>query len=258
MLKLADLLVPSAQDVYADLDWEAEAAELRNPALTYPPYYLVPHHGFPNGYFSGWQALSWEFIEHFFGVARVRAPLLPLLAEGAPRRIVDVGAGTGTMALALGQMLPQAQLTLIDLSPYQLAAARRQLALAGLAPRSRVVHAAAEATTLASGSADLVLATLLYHELPPAASLAVAREARRLLAPGGRVIVFDAIQRALPWQWADRAVNAALAGLLREVYWTQYQRTPVWEVYAEAGFATVERRLFVALPWVYQAVIATA
>ena len=100
------------------------------------------------------------------------------------------------------------------------------------------------------------MSTLLLHELPCPQARAVVAEAYRLLAPGGRFVEFDPIQRAVPWPWADRAINALLATLIREVYWREYMSQPVWEVCHDAGFEHVERKLLVAFPWVYQAITA--
>lgn len=257
MLWLADKLVPEAQEVYADLDWDTAARRLTDARVRYPAYYLVPHHGFANGYFSAWQALGWDFVERFFRMDRVRPALLNLLRELHPRRVVELGCGTAGTSLALAQACPEASFTLVDLSPYQLAASERLVARAGLSARVQIQHAAAEETFLPDASADLVVAPLLFHELPPAAAAATVREARRVLAPGGHLVIFDAIQRAIPFEKGDRAVNAILATLLREVYWQEYMRHPVWEVCERAGFTTVQRRLIVALPWVFQAVTAT-
>lgn len=51
--------------------------------------------------------------------------------------------------------------------------------------RIELRHAAAEATGLEDGSFDLVSICLVLHELPTRATEAIAREAFRLLRPGG-------------------------------------------------------------------------
>ena len=51
------------------------------------------------------------------------------------------------------------------------------------------VHAAAEATGLPPGSADLVTACLVCHELPATATRGFLDEALRLLRPGGAVSI---------------------------------------------------------------------
>jgi ubiquinone/menaquinone biosynthesis C-methylase UbiE len=254
---LEDRIVACSHGVYETLDWTKEVAERVNPSLEYPRYYLAPHHGFAEGYLSNAQALGWAFVERFFRLHRVLPAFLTITAASHPHTIVDLGCGTATSSIELAQLLPNAQLTLVDLSPYQLAAAHRQAHNAGLAKRTTYLHACAEATGLPDASADLIMSTLLFHELPRPQARAVVAEAYRLLAPGGRFVEFDPIQRAVPWPWADRAVNALLAILIREVYWREYMSQPVWEVCRDAGFEHIERKLLVAFPWVYQVITAT-
>ena len=55
-------------------------------------------------------------------------------------------------------------------------------------------HGAAEATGYADQSFDVVTASLLFHETPPAIAQAILREGFRLLQPGGQVL----ISRRLP------------------------------------------------------------
>ncbi|GAC1696344.1 MAG: hypothetical protein PVS3B3_21340 [Ktedonobacteraceae bacterium] len=254
---LEDRIVACSHGVYETLDWTTEVAERVNPSLEYPRYYLAPHHGFAEGYLSNAQALGWAFVERFFRLHRVLPAFLSIAAASHPHTIVDLGCGTATSSIELAQLLPDAQLTLLDLSPYQLAAAHRQAHNAGLAERTTYLHACAEATGLPDASADLVMSTLLFHELPRPQARAVVAEAYRMLTPGGRFVEFDPIQRAVPWPWADRAVNALLATLIREVYWRDYMSQPVWEVCRDAGFEHSERKLLVAFPWVYQVITAT-
>lgn len=251
-------IVAYSHGVYDTLDWTKEVAELVNPALEYPTYYLAPHHGFTEGYLSNAQAIGWAFVERFFRLQRVLPAFLKIASGSSqPHMIIDLGCGIATSSIELAKLFPDAQLTLLDLSPYQLVAAHRQAQNAGLAERTNYIHACAEATGLPDTSADLIVSTLLFHELPRPQARAVVAEAYRMLAPGGRFVEFDPIQRVVPWLWADRAINTLLATLIREVYWLEYMSQPVWDVCRDAGFEHVERKLLVAFPWVYQVVTAT-
>lgn len=254
---LEDRIVACSHGVYDTLDWTKEVAEHVNPSLEYPAYYLAPHHGFAEGYLSNAQAMGWAFVERFSRLHCVLPAFLTIAGASHPQTIIDLGYGIATSSIALARLFPDAQLTLLDLSPYQLAAARRQAHNAGLAERTTYRHACAEATGLPDASADLIMSTLLFHELPRPQAHAVVAEAYRVLAPGGRFVEFDPIQRVVPWLWADRAINTLLAVLIREVYWLEYMSQPVWDVCRDAGFEHVERKLLVAFPWVYQLVTAT-
>lgn len=76
----------------------------------------------------------------------------------APRRVLDLGAGTGRCARALATRYRKAEIVLCDLAPAMLDAARRQ------APRwfsrERYVCADAECLPFAPGSFDLVFSNL--------------------------------------------------------------------------------------------------
>jgi ubiquinone/menaquinone biosynthesis C-methylase UbiE len=253
---LAALLVPSAQEAYGDLDWEHEAGELADPDVQYPAYYLVPHHGLAEGYLSEWQAISWSLVERLFRLRHVLPALKRLCYDQPFTRFVDLGCGTACLGTELMQEGAGMRFTLIDLSPYQLAAARHWIKRAGTSSKACYLHAPAEKTGLGAASADLVFASLLFHELPQGIAQQVITESYRLLEPGGRLIIFDAIQRALPWQTADRAVNALLAEFLHEVYWREYMAQPLWPLCSAQGFGQVRRQLLVATPWVYQIVVA--
>jgi ubiquinone/menaquinone biosynthesis C-methylase UbiE len=128
----------------------------------------------------------------------------PLLVEatvsGLPRRgtIVDVGAGTGRLALRLMQARPDADVTAIDGDPDVL----RRAAVKGVRGRLGL----ADDLPLDDRSADRVVMSLLLHHLDRAAKLDALREARRVLAPGGRLHVAD-------WGRPDPFTRAGFLGL---------------------------------------------
>lgn len=94
--------------------------------------------------------------------ALIPRPETELLVEVAlelrPRTVLDVGTGSGAVALAVADELPDAAVTATDTSPDALALARENAARLGLADRVRF-----EAGTIPPGeSFDLVLANLPY------------------------------------------------------------------------------------------------
>jgi len=84
--------------------------------------------------------------------------LVEVALERRPGRVLDVGTGSGAIALALADELPDAEIVATDTSPGALEVARANAARLGLAGRVRF-----EAGTVPEGKAfDLVLANLPY------------------------------------------------------------------------------------------------
>lgn len=104
--------------------------------------------------------------------------------------MLDVAAGTGGLAAELVRRggAPR-ELVLVDRSPEMLRRAPGRLRRAGAARPVRLVVADARALPADDGAFDLVAMAFLVHLLPRADALSVLAEARRVLAPGGRVVV---------------------------------------------------------------------
>ena len=104
--------------------------------------------------------------------------------------VLDVGCGTGALAiLAAQQVGPAGTVTGIDASPEMIARATRKAKRHG----SRATFTAGTAQALAFPDAhfDVVVTTLVLHHLPRPSRQLLAREMRRVLKPGGRVLAID-------------------------------------------------------------------
>ncbi len=104
-----------------------------------------------------------------------------------PRRIVDLGCGTGAHLHALGRRYPGANVTGVDLSAAMLARARDRAPwwrrIAGGGPT--LVRADAERLPLAAASSDFMFSNLALHWCDPQNFFA---EASRTLATGGLLL----------------------------------------------------------------------
>jgi ubiquinone/menaquinone biosynthesis C-methylase UbiE len=107
----------------------------------------------------------------------------------AYRRIVDLGCGFGKSTWPLKREFPDAEVIGIDLAAPCLRLALDRTNAHGLAILYR--QADCRASGLDAGSADLVTATMLIHEMPVAAIGETLQEAARLLAPGGLLRILD-------------------------------------------------------------------
>lgn len=95
------------------------------------------------------------------------------LAAGHPHsRIVDVGTGSGAIAVALAHHLPQAQITAIDLSEAALALARKNAAFNQVSGRIRFLHGDL-LTPVAAEQFDCIVSNPPYVPESDRASLSV-------------------------------------------------------------------------------------
>jgi SAM-dependent methyltransferase len=122
-------------------------------------------------------APRWETMRMPDSLAPFEAALAAV--EPAPKRVLDLGTGTGAGARVVATRFPAAEVVGADLSERMLAEARRTLP-SDLAERVRFEAADASALPYESGAFDLVT---LSNMIPFFDELA------RVVAPGGRTLV---------------------------------------------------------------------
>ncbi len=142
------------------------------------------------------RALRWLVVDRVAHLADEygRAP-----AGLRPAPWVDLGCGTGQLALALAQRVPDAHIVGIGRSPRALAQARDAAAAAGLVGAVTFESSEAWALPLPDDSVDMVVSAFsLHHWAEPAA---VLNEIARVLRPGGAFLIFDLRRDMGPLPW---------------------------------------------------------
>jgi ubiquinone/menaquinone biosynthesis C-methylase UbiE len=100
---------------------------------------------------------------------------------------LDLGCGTGTLALMLHAEQPGAEIVGLDADPEILSAARRKAATA-----IDFDQGMSNDLPYAEAQFDLVVSTLFFHHLSDTDKATTASEVLRVLKPGGRLVVADA------------------------------------------------------------------
>src|SRR5690606_32257980 len=97
------------------------------------------------------------------------------------QRVLDLGCGSGVLAIAAARALPRAEIEASDNDPQAIAVARANARCNGVAGRIRMrVAEGLPRGRIRDGSYDLILANILADPL-----VALAPDVARALAPGG-------------------------------------------------------------------------
>lgn len=114
----------------------------------------------------------------------------PAVRSAGTPRLLDVATGTGDLAFALARALPRASVTAVDFVEPMLERARRKGARLG-APATSITFAHGDGTDLAFADDSFDAVTIAFGLRNFADLDAGLREFRRVLRPGGRLVVLE-------------------------------------------------------------------
>jgi ubiquinone/menaquinone biosynthesis C-methylase UbiE len=124
-----------------------------------------------------------------FGIDRLRRSLLDQAGLQPHHRVLDVGCGTGSLAVLIKRLYPTVDVTGIDPDPKALARAERKAKRAAVSVRFD--RGFADALAYPDASFDRVFSSLMFHHLDSGNKDRSLREFRRVLRPGGRLEFLD-------------------------------------------------------------------
>ncbi len=176
---------------------------------------------------------------------RWRGDLVRLVAPLAGETIVDVGCGTGTLAIALNAATPDAVVMGVDPDPAALAIAERKARDAGATVQWFEAMGDALDSIGPLQACDKVVSSLVLHQCPMDVKEAIARQMFRLLKPEGELFVADyGEQRSLLMRTLFRQVQMIDGFDLTE----PNARGCIPEILRKAGFRDVDEARVIQTP----------
>jgi ubiquinone/menaquinone biosynthesis C-methylase UbiE len=115
--------------------------------------------------------------------------LIELTGLEAGQKVLEIGCGTGNLALLIKRLHPQTEVVGVDPDDKALSRARRKASRQRLA--IRFDHGYAQRLPYADQSFDQVVSAFMFHHLDADVKQAVLVEVLRVLTPGGRVHLVD-------------------------------------------------------------------
>jgi ubiquinone/menaquinone biosynthesis C-methylase UbiE len=125
------------------------------------------------------------------GADKAKQPLIEQAKIEGGLRVLDIGCGTGSMAVVIKRMHPEAEVVGIDPDPAALSVSKRKAKRAGLSVEFD--RGFADHMPYADASFDRVFSSFMFHHLAANEKTATLNEIRRVLKPRGSLHLLDFI-----------------------------------------------------------------
>lgn len=136
-----------------------------------------------------WLLPVYDPFTRLLGLDRVRRELVAQASLQPPHRVLDIGCGTGTLAILIKRLHPTVEVVGLDPDEKALARATHKAQRAGAA--IRFDRGFSDALDYPVGSFDRVFSSFMFHHLERDDKQRTLREVGRVLKPGGRLHLLD-------------------------------------------------------------------
>ncbi|MCL2053092.1 MAG: methyltransferase domain-containing protein [Oscillospiraceae bacterium] len=151
--------------------------------------------------------------------------------------VLDICAGTCSNSILIAENRPQAMITALDLSADMLKIAEKKFRLKGIKNIETIVSDACN-TGYPNGYFDVILLSLILHEISENSRAAMLKEAKRLLTPNGRLIVIE-------WEQPKSPSQKILFTPIKQLEprgFKEFLQRDLAAYFENLGFAVIEKR----------------
>jgi ubiquinone/menaquinone biosynthesis C-methylase UbiE len=128
-------------------------------------------------------------LQRLLGMGSLHRQLVDQARIQPEQRVLEIGCGTGNLAILIKRLHPDAEVVGMDPDPKALARAQRKAGREALS--MQLDRGFAEELPYPDASFDRVLSALMFHHLGPEEKERTLEEARRVLKPGGSLHLLD-------------------------------------------------------------------
>lgn len=136
-----------------------------------------------------WLLPLFDLVTKLTGADQARNALLEQAELRPGQQVLDIGCGTGTLAILLKKLHPEIEVVGLDPDPKALALAHRKAQRAAVSPRFEPGFS--DALQYAADSFDHVFSSFMFHHVRSNQKEETLREIRRVLKPGGYLHLLD-------------------------------------------------------------------
>ncbi len=152
-------------------------------------------------------------------------------------RVLDVCAGTGSNSLLIAQRYPNAKITALDSSENMLQIAEGKFRKAGIGNAETVI-ADACGTGYDDNAFDVVILSLVLHELDSDLQKTILTESKRVLRNDGRILILEWEQP----QKLFRRLKFSLLKLMEPEGFIPFLQSDLAEFFRAFGLTVLEKR----------------